>query len=530
MKNWVSLLLLGLLAFQITACTKKENQIEYGLKVEETLRININSEPPSLDWNKSTDTTSALIQDNIMVGLVEYDFSDPKLGLEPALATEWSSGDKARVWTFTLRDDVVWNDGQKFTPQHVLDGWERLLNPKTASEYAYFLYNIKNARAYNEGKIDDFSKVGASLNEEGQLVVELEQGASYFPYLLTHHSTYPIRKDVIAKHGDQWTEPGHIVTLGAYNLKVWDHDKAIVMERNDQYYGEKAKTKNILAYMINEQSTALSLFDSGKLDALNSLPSRELVHLRQRDEYKTGPILVIYYYGFNTEKAPFDNVKVRQAIGHAVDRSELVKLLGGGETPLTGWVPPGMFGYEKDVGRSFDIKKAKKLLEEAGFKDPTKVPTITIGFNTNEDHQRIAENIQAQLKRNLGLNVELRNEEWKVYLDTLKTDTPHIFRLGWLADFPDPDNFMSLMASYSDNNHTKWKSQRYDELIKEAVSLTDRDERAKLYKEAQELLAEKDMPVIPLYAGVSHLLVSDRVQNYPINSMGRFIYKGVSLK
>ncbi|MCB0362673.1 MAG: peptide ABC transporter substrate-binding protein, partial [Bdellovibrionales bacterium] len=484
----------------------------------------------SLDWNKSADTTSGLIQDNIMEGLVGYDTSDSSLGLKPALATEWRSEKNNQIWFFKLRSGVKWTNGQEFTAQQVLDGWERLLTPSTASEYAYFLYGIKNARAFNESKIKDFSEVGVKITDGGEIRVELTSPTSYFPFLLTHHSTFPILKEVIAKHGDRWTEPGNIVTLGAFVLKIWDHDKAIVLERNESYYGEKAKIKNVLAYMINELSTAINLFNAGKIDAQMQLPSTELSELRKRPEYRETSILSIYYYGFNTRKPPLDNLEVRKAISYAIDRKEITQMLNGGEVPLTSWVPPGMMGYEPGIGINFDPKKGKELLDKAGYTDRSKLARLEIGFNTHEDHKRIAENVQAQLKRNLGIDVELKNEEWKVYLKSLRTDPPHIFRMGWLADYPDPDNFLNLMTSYSENNFTRWKNKEYDGLIEKGVGLDSVDERKAVYSQAQRLLTEKDVAVVPLYTQVAHALVSSRVVNFPFGPLNRFVFKEVALK
>lgn len=524
------LLSLLLVTFFAISCTKKAEKLGYGLKYEDTLRISILTEPPSLDWSKSTDTTSALIQDNIMDGLVDYKLDDPKLGLKPALATKWESKNQSKTWVFDLRADVKWSDGQAFSAQQVVDGWERLLNPATASEYAYFLFNVKNAKDYNQGKIKNFSKVGVKVNDQGQLEVELEKPQSYFPYLLTHHCTYPIRKDVIEKHGDSWTEPENMVSLGSFNLKVWEHDKAIVLERNDSYYGDKAKIKNVLAYIV-DMNTAMSLFDKNKIDAMNELPALDLPRLKKRDEFRSTNILGIYYLGFNVKKAPLDNSTVRKALNMAIDRKEIVKILSGGQMPISGWVPPGMFGYDESKGLEFNPEQAKKLLVEAGYGEGKKeFPKITFAFNTNENHQRVAENVQAQLKKNLGVEVELKNEEWKVYLNTLKVDTPHIYRMGWIADYPDPDNFMNLMTSYSENNHTNWASEAYDKLVTMAVSVTEPTAREKLYQKAQEILTEVDVPVVPVYSYVTHAMVAGRVANYPINTMQKFKYKSVELK
>lgn len=511
-------------------CTKKNGKIDYGLSLSETLRINISQEPPSLDWSKSIDTTSSLIENNIMEGLVEYNLNDPELGLQPALATAWKPNANASSWTITLRKDVKWTDGVEFTAQHVIDGWERLLNPATASQYAYFLFSVKNAQKYTEGKIKDFSEVGIRADADGNLIVDLEMPKSYFPYLLAHHATFPIRKDVVAKFKERWTDPENIVTLGAYKLKTWDHDKAIVLERNEDYYGEKAKTKYVLAYMINEMSTAINLFDSGKLDFQSSLPSRELRQLRTRKEYREAGTLGIFYFGFNTRIKPFNDVRVRKAIAHAIDRKQITDMLAGGQLPLSGWVPVGMFGYEADRGLKFDPELANKLLDEAGFKDRSKMPKIKLGFNTNEDHQRVAENVQAQLRKNLGVDVELANEEWKVYLASLKSSPPAIYRLGWVADYPDPDNFMNLMSSVSENNFTGWSSKAYDSMVDKAVSMTNKEERRKTYSDAQKFLTENEVPAVPIYSMVSQVLVSPRVEGFKENPLTRYIFKGVSLK
>lgn len=524
-------LTLASVALLASACTKKNSgSLEYGLDVKDTLRINLEQEPPSLDWSKSTDTVSSMIENNIMEGLVDYNLKDPELNVVPALATAWKSSADAKIWTFTLRKGVKWSDGIEFSGQQVIDGWERVLNPATASEYGYFLFAVKNARAYNGGKLKDFKQVGVRLNDAGELVVELEQPMSYFPLLLTHHSTYPLRKDVVDKHGDKWTDPGKIVTLGAYKLKVWEHDKAIVLERFDDYYGEKAKIKNVLGYMINEYSTAMNLSDAGKLDFQPSLPFKELPLLRSKPGFRQVSSLAMYYYGLNTRKPPFNDPKVRKAFGHAVDRKQITDLLAAGHAPLTGWVPSGMFGYENERGLKYDPALAAKLLDEAGFKDRAKFPRITLAFNTNENHQRIAENVQAQFKKNLGIEIQLSNEEWKVYLKRLKSDTPSIYRMGWLADYPDPSTFVDLMTSFSENNHTGWGNKHYDESVKNGAMFLDKEKRRLAYSEAQKILTEDDVPVLPIYSAVRHIILSERVDNFPVTPLERWVFKGVTFK
>ena len=520
-----------LLCFSLSliSCFKKKQTEQDILPVQDTFRFNISTEPPTLDWSKATDTTSSLIVDNIMEGLLEYDFSKPSVDLKPALAEKWVSTLDGKKWTFTIRKNIKWNDGKEFNASHVLDGWERLLNPKTASEYAYFLYLIKNARAYNKGKLKDFSKVGVSVNKQGQLVVELKEGKSYFPYFVTHTSTYPIRKDIIAMYGDRWTDPKNIVTLGAYNLKIWEHDKRVVLERNTNYYNQSAKIKNILIHIIPESGTALNLFEKGRLDAIGGLPSRELPILRKRKEYRSHPILATYYYGINVKQKPFDDVRVRKAFNLAIDRKQITDLLKGDQVPLTGWVPKDLLGYDSSLGLVFNPEKARKLMDEAGYKDRNNFPRVVISYNTHEDNKRVAEKVQAQLKKHLNIKIELSNEEWKTYLQSLKTDRQQIYRMGWVADYPDPDNFMTLMTSYSENNHTNWGSSLYDSLVEEAGVLSNKKERLKLYIKAQKVLLEEGVAVIPIYSAQSHWLISDRVVVFPLNIMGKVSFKEVQL-
>lgn len=519
------------------ACTSKSNTMkvktadgrDLELKSDETIRINVGTEPPTLDWNKATDVTSSHVIGNLMEGLVQYNLADKELALIPGLALEWKSLEKAHVWTFKLRQGVKWSDGVDFKPEQIVDGWKRLLAKETASEYAYFLFGIKNAKAFNEGKVP-WESVGVSLMGTDGLKVELEKSMSYFPHLLTHASTYPVRLDLIAKYGDKWTEAGNLVSLGPYKLALWQHDKEILMEANPNYYGAQPLTKYVHAQMIIEQATAINLFDSGKLDAVDGLPSTELKTQRKRKEYRSIGVLQLYYYGLNVKRPPMDNVHVRRALAHAIDRQNLVKLLDGGEIPMTGWVPSGMFGYFADVGLEFNLEKAKAELAKAGYSENgKKLPKIEIHFNTNENHQRIAEAVQAQLKKNLGIEVELKNEEWKSYLAKLKTDPPAMFRFGWLADYPDPDNFMNLITSYSDNNKTRWSDPRYDKLIEQGAGETDPEKRRDLYRKASQILLEEGVPVIPIFTSVAHLLVSDRVSDFPVNAMRRFEYKGVTI-
>ena len=309
-----------------SACEKKTDPVK-NLSKSKTFRFVVITEPPTLDWNKATDTTSSMVIDNIMDGLLTYDFSQKdKVLYKPALAKSVEYQNKGQTWIFTLREGVYWTDGVPFQPQHIVDGWERLLNPKTASAYASFLYPIKNAKEYNSGEIKDFSKVGVQVTPDRKIRVELTGPRMFFPFLLTHSNTYPIRKDVIEKHGVQWTEPENIVTLGSYTLTHWEHDKLLILKKNPSYYGEfPGNAENVSVRIIPESSTALNLFDAGQLDFLDDIPSKQLSTLKQRPEYSEFPSATIQYYGMNTTRPPLDNPKVRKALALAIDKTQVEK-------------------------------------------------------------------------------------------------------------------------------------------------------------------------------------------------------------
>ena len=510
----------------LLACVKKQSfYTNHNLK--ETFRYPIISEPPTLDWNKSTDTTSSLVIQNLMEGLTEYDFSKKHVQLKPALALRWSSTADKKIWTFHLRKGVLWTDGKELEPQDFVSAWERLLNPKTGSEYAYFLFPIKKAREYNQGLIKNFKEVGVKIGDQGELIVELEEGVFYFPYLLTHPSTFPIRKDIVKKNF--WTAPQNIVTLGPYKLSRWDHDKALILTRNANYYGQKPSVKKVILYIIPDETTIMNLYSGGLLDVAQPLLSRDLPFLKKRKDHYTNSSLSLYYYGFNVSADSLKNPKMRQAIVHAVNREEIIKLLNRGDKVLKSWIPEGLLAYNPSLGLNFNPQKAKELMKQMGYTDILKIPKIQIFYNSTADHKMIAENIQSQLKKNIGLNVELNSQEWKTYLHRLKTKEVELFRLGWLADYPDPANFMNLMTSFSENNHTGWKNKRYDELIEQAVTIEDGSQRKKLYDQAQKILLEEDTAVFPIFTTVSHLLISPRIKSFPLNVMSYILFKNIEI-
>jgi oligopeptide transport system substrate-binding protein len=282
-------------------------------------------------------------------------------------------------------------------------------------------------------------------------------------------------------------------------------------------------------FVVNELTTALTLYETGGLDIDVRLPPEAISFYQHSPEYRRIPVLRSYYYGFNVAKMPFHDVRVRKAFSMAVDREQLPKVLKGGEIPTASWIPPGMFGHHPEIGLEFDPKEARRLLAEAGYTKGRPFPPVTVVYDTNPINNLVAENLQAQWQQNLNVRVNLENQEWKVFLKRLKTDTPMIFRLGWGADYPDPDNFMALFTTQSGNNHTHWGNSRYDDLIARAASEPDSRRRQQMYDAAQRILTEQDVAIMPLFAGAQNILVKPYVKGLQLNAMEIISLRNVHL-
>lgn len=505
------------LVFAIISCSKSE-------KHDKTFRFVIVSEPPTLDWSLATENVSADILANIMEGLVIFNHD---LKPQPAMAEKWEISEDGKRYTFHLRENIKWSDGKPVTANDFYYSWQRLLEPKTAAEYAYFLFDVKGAQEFNSGKLKDFSQVGIKALDDRTFQVDLTRPASYFINVPTFWVTFPLRKDIVEKYGTKWTDPGNIVTAGPFLLSDWKHDSKLLLTRNPNYYGTPAKSERIEALIINEDVTAISLFETDKVQLIRRIPPLELQRFKNKPEYINYPYLRGYYYGFNIQKPPFDNLKVRKAFGHAIDRAQIVSILKGGQIPATSWVPMGMFGFEPNIGLPYDPAKAKQLLAEAGYPGGKGLPPITLQFDSRDDNKLVAEKIQSLWRENLGVEVKMENSEWKVYLKLLQNDTPQVWRLGWGADYPDPNNFLNLFTSYSGNNNTHWKNKEYDSLIEQGAAEFDLEKRKDIYKNAQKLLTETDVPIIPLFDEAQNILLKSYIKGFQPNAMNILILKNV---
>jgi oligopeptide transport system substrate-binding protein len=512
-----------------------------------TLNWNLSSEPPTLDPSLATDTTSVDVIRNLFVTLTQF---DPVTGeVLPYLATAWEEGtdDQGRqTWTFTLRDDFPWvmhdpatgetaivtdEEGNELyvTADDVVYGLKRTLDPATASTYGYVLYNVLNGAAVNAGEegltIDD---LGVVATDPQTVVITLENPAPYFPGIAAMWIAAPMPAAAIAERPERWIEPGFIVTNGPYVLDTWIHGSEMVLVKNEFYPdADNVQIERVELVMITEDSTAFALYENNELDS-QAVPLPEIDRVKAdpvlSEEFVTGPDPCTYYYGFTNNKPPFDDVRVRTAFVQSVDKQSLIdNVLKGGQTPATTFAPPGVFGAPEPgtVGLQYDPEAAQASLQE--FLDEQGITVdefnstynITLMYNTSEAHAQIAAAIQQMWQDVLGVTVNVENQEWQVYLDTIEKTTPlaehpHIWRLGWCADYLDENNWVhenfnvnagsnDLRRACNDENCTSVTPSEFDELTVQAQQTSDPAEREELYHEAERILAEDEVAYLPIY-------------------------------
>ncbi len=488
------------------------------------LRMNLGTEPPAIDWHITTDATSGDVIVNIMAGLTQY---RKNLSAAPSCAESWEILDDGKRYVFHLRNDIFWTDGKPVTAYDFEYAWRRIEDPKTGAGYADFLNDVVNAKEINTGKIKDLTQLGAHALDAQTFEVRLKKPAAYFIYMTAHWATYPMRQDVVEKHKDRWTEPANIVTNGPFKLDRWQHDYKIELAANDKFFEGRPALDRIKMFMVAEQSTAFALFENDELDYVDnrSFSTHDVDRYRDSPYYKRVPLLQGTYIGFNCLKKPFDDKRVRRAIAMAVDKNVFPKLLRRGERPSNSWIPQEIPGSSSDAALTFDPEAARKDLADAGFAGGKGFPSVPLLYPNREDTRLIVESIQAQLKQNLGITIELLNQEWKVYLATRRQDPPQLFRANWIADFPDAQTFMNLFTTGNGNNHTRWSNKTYDKLVETAEGELDQKKRVGLYQQADRILCHDEAAIVPTFVTTQNLLLKPWTKGIEFNALDIQFFK-----
>lgn len=501
------------LALVAVGCTPKE---ESGSSEAPVFRMNLATEPPSLDPAQVQDQVSATVVNGLYEGLTR---KDEKGDVVPGMAKEWKISDDGKTYTFTIRDDAKWSNGDAVTAGDFEYAWKRALDPNlkpAASAYAYQLYYIKNAEAYNTGAdgvtADD---VAVKAIDEHTLQVELNSPTPYFLGLMSFTVFFPVHQS--AKDNEAWaTDVSTMITNGSFKMSEWKKNNSITLVKDDNYYAkDDVKLTKVVFSEVNDSNTELSMYQTGELDFAGMptglIPNEQFPTLKKNnaDEFKIQGSASIYYYLFNTTLKPYSNVKVREALSMAINRQDIVdNVTKGGQTPAYGIVPPGIKGEKDDFRTEHsdsayfkeDITEAKKLLAEGLAEEGlTAMPTVKLTYNTNELHQAVAEAIAEMWSKNLGIKTEVSKQEWGVFLDNRNHLNYDVARGGWGADYNDPMTFIDLFSSKSGNNNTGFAKPEYDALIKEAYSTDDQAKRMAAMSKAEEMVVGKDRAIMPIY-------------------------------
>ncbi|QYY35988.1 peptide ABC transporter substrate-binding protein [Ruficoccus sp. ZRK36] len=499
-------LLLILALTLLAGCGRHRTPVEKANE-EGILLIGNGTDPKDLDPQITTGLPEFVVQTSLFEGLTT---PNPKTSApEPGVAESWTVNADSTVFTFHLRPEARWSNGDPVTAQDFAFSYERILSPAFAAEYAMLLFPIKNARAFNAGEVTDFSKVGVKALDTHTLELTLEGPTPHLPTVISHNAYFPVHPPTILKFGKmtdrhtRWTKPGNLVSNGPFQLEDWNLNERVLVKRNPYYWDADTVRLNGIAFLpITNQNTEERAFRSGQLHVTNSVPlsKRDAYRLADSPDLHMDPWLGTYYYLLNTARPPFDDPLVREAFNAAIDRQALVDTVTrGGETIAFSIVPPNMEPYQPPASPiREDVAHAQKLLAEAGYPGGKGFPTVELLYNTSETHRPIAEALQRMWYDNLGVEVDLVNQSWPVYLDRRKKGDYDIARAGWFGDFNDASTFLTMWTADSGLNHSGWASPEFDALIKQSEMTGDPTERLNILREAESVFL-RDMPIIPLY-------------------------------
>jgi len=463
------------------------------------------AEPESLDPAVVTGQAELRVVSALFEGLTR---SNPRTGdSEPALAESWFISADRMVYTFNLRTNLPWSTGEKLTAEDVRYSWLRALDPVTASSYAYQLFYLKNGEAFNSGRTNA-GAVGVKVLNPWQLEVTLTQPSPFFIDICTLPVTGVVPRWVIEKHGDRWLKASPLPTSGAYELVYWRINEKIRLRKNRNFWETAAARNSYVDLLpVGVANVAFNLYESGAADIVwdkDLIPSELLGELQKRPDFHTFNYLGSYFFRFNTTRYPLKDPRVRQALALAVNKEHILqKIVKSGGVLAHHFTPPGTQNYQAPRGLRYSPGEAKRLLAEAGFPDGADFPRLQYTFNASSGganmHEKIAIEMQQMWKEVLNINIELRHLESKVFYMAQNQLDYDISRSSWIGDYNDPNTFLDIFGSNNGNNRTGWKNAGYDRLLAEANRQVDPLVRKGLLREAEEILVEKELPMVPLY-------------------------------
>jgi oligopeptide transport system substrate-binding protein len=496
------------------------------------------SDPQTLDPQLCHGETDHRIIDALMVGLVEYDEYDQAKEV-PGLADRWEHNEDYSVWTFHIRDNAKWSNGDPVTARDFVDSYRRMLTATLGAAYSDALFIIKGAKDYYDQKVTDFNQVGVHAEDPQTLKIELIGPTPYFLSALENTPWFPIHLPTVLKFGKiderdtKWTAPGNYVGTGPFILKTWRQNDVIEVMRNPLYWdAATVKLNGVNFYSIENSDTAERAFEAGQLHKTLDVPLDKIPYYRREhpELIRIDPYEATYFYRINTERKPLDNPKVRLALNLAVNRQEIVAdIMRAKQRPATGFVPPAMDDYEPLDVIHYDPERARRLLAEAGYPNGKNFPKFNILINTHEAHRVVAEAIQQMWKQELGIDVGIENQEWKVYMQSMDTMNYDIARYGWIGDYMDPVTFLTIWTAGNGNNDTHWSNPAYDHLLDQAARTGDPQKRYDLLHDAERILLSEP-PIVLIYWYTRCYLLDPSVKNWNPLPLDEHNYKYIDLE
>lgn len=471
---------------------------------------------------------------NIVQNMVEPLLNPaPKTGPPlPGAATHYEVSEDGLVYTFHLRPEARWSDGEPVTASDFAYSYLRTLSPKTASKAAGLLWKLKNGQAYNQGRLDDSSLVGVKVVEPHKLELTLENPYPYFPYLASEIVYAPVPQRVIERHGSAWTEPQNMVVNGPYRLKEWAIRDKLALERNPHYWDrENVAIDGVVVLHSESEVGAFQLYEAGKVHWVPSMvPSEKIPSLMAEDrgDFYVDPHLCTYFYELRVDRPPFDSLDVRKAFASSVDKERLVKHVTRGGQMAATHVVPSLFsqvsGYRSPQGLPYDPEATAQFLSRAGYPRGKGLADITLLYNTSEGHRKVAESVQESAGEAMNVPIKIENMEWKSLLQRIRSGEFELARGGWCADYPDPMAFLEIFHSENENNNSGYKNPAYDALLARIDRTSNSEKRNALMAKAEGIL-NAELPVVPVYFYTRVYLLKPYVQGFEPQFQERHLVK-----
>lgn len=524
------------LGLVLGGCAKRETAAQRGIKTQ-TLLVGNGAEPQDLDPQVVTAFTDMNIMVSLFEGLTLLDERTSKP--LPGVAESWSCSPDGLTWTFHLRPDARWSDGTPLTAEDFVWSFRRILSPKLASEYSYMLWPLENARALNEGRMTDFSKLGARAIDAHTLELHLAAPCPWMLTLVSNQPWFPVPRHAIERWGawDQrgtaWTRPGHLVSNGPFRLVQWNPGVQITVERNP-YYWDTAHThlRRIVFYPFENMNSEENAFRTGQRHLIYELSPDRIATYRKAapDELRIDPLYETFFLRLNVTRPPLNDPRVRRALSMAIDRDAICRtVLQQSRIPAHSMTPPGADGYVSKAGIPDAPAEARRLLAEAGFPGGKGFPQLEIQFKSDDIHRATVEAIQQMWRKQLGIETVLTPLEQPTWLDNQRTLSYQITTSRWIGDYLDPNTFLDLWMGDNTKNETGWRDAAYDTLIRQAARTLDTDQRHALQQKAEALLLTQ-CPVVPVFYGARVYLISPAVHHWPPSLLGLHRFQRVVLE